>query len=86
MGRKKMKDFILEKKKFTITDINKAGFNLEPTVCRRCGQPAFLNFGMHSVVCEFCGLIDDGSPIKKQTKEQGVTSRALQIKRKGGWN
>jgi hypothetical protein len=66
------KDFILTKKKFTIVDINRAGFNLEPTVCRNCGKPAFLNFGMSSVLCEYCGLADDGSSIKKQMREQGI--------------
>ena len=59
-------------KKFTITDINKAGFNLEPTKCRNCGSPAFLNFGMKSVMCEFCGLIDDGSSLVKQKREQDI--------------
>jgi len=66
------KDFILTKKKFTITDINKAGFNLEPTICRNCGKPAFLNFGLHAVTCEYCGLTDVGGSIKKQMGEQEI--------------
>ena len=67
-----LKKKILYGKRFTITDINKAGFNLEPTFCRNCKNPAFLNFGMHSVMCEHCGLVDDGSSLKKQKREQGI--------------
>ena len=58
--------------KYTIKDIQRAGFNLEPTYCRNCKKDGFFNFGMGCVICENCGLIDDGGQIKKQLREQEI--------------
>lgn len=50
---------ILEKDVFTVEDIMKVGFNLEPLKCLRCGEIGHLSVLRTSEwtnwLCEFCG-------------------------------
>jgi hypothetical protein len=64
----------MAKETFTVRDIQRAEFNLEPTICRNCGSTsASYQQYIGAVACPVCGFWDSGSQIKKQLKEQKIT-------------
>ena len=61
-------------KGYTVKDIQRAEFNLEPNKCRNCGSTTHASYNQYAkaMFCSLCGFTDDGSSVKKQLKEQGI--------------